>query len=437
MTDIHSQEAEWAVLGGLMLDNLAIGYVLDAVGTHDFHSRNHRMMFDAILRLDEKGEPFDAVSIAAELDRMGELDNVGGLQALGNMVANTPSSSNIKTYARVVREKSLERQLAHAASEIMDIAHGGNMTPQEKIDKAGGLLLELSDDKSENGPKRVRESLPAWLVELDERFNNGGDIVGLSTGYDDLDTKLNGLNNSDLIIVAGRPSMGKSTFAVNLAENAAINGKPVAIFSLEMPTVQLINRMVSSIGRVSHESIRTGKVGHDDWSRITVATSRIQDAPIFIDDTPALSISELRNRARRLKKQDGIGLLVVDYIQLMKAPGSDNRTNEIGNISRGLKQIAKELDIPVVALSQLSRGVEQRQDRRPIMSDLRESGDIEQDADIVIMLYRDEVYNEESADKGTAEILVRKQRNGPLGTVRLAFNGAMSRFDNLMHNYTH
>ncbi len=433
MTDLHSQEAEWAVIGGLMLDNLAIGYVLDAVNSRDFHARTHRMMFNAILQLDERGEPFDAVSLATELDRMGELDNVGGLQALSHMAVNTPSADNIKTYARVVREKSLERQLAHAASEIMDIAHGDNMTPQEKIDKAGGLLLELSDTKSESGPKCVRESLPGWLAELDERFNNGGELVGLSTGYDDLDKKMNGMNDSDLIIVAGRPSMGKSTFAVNLAENAAINGIPSAVFSLEMPTVQLLNRMVSSIGRVSHESIRTGKIGDDDWSRITVATSRIQDAPIFIDDTPALSIAELRSRARRLKKQDGIGLLVVDYIQLMKAPGSENRTNEIGNITMGLKQIAKELDIPVVALSQLSRGVEQRQDRRPIMSDLRESGSIEQDADIIICLYRDEVYNEESHDKGTAEVIIRKQRNGSLGTVRLAFNGAMSRFDNLAH----
>lgn len=429
----NSTEAEQAVLGGLMMDNSALGYVLDAVSETDFYRRDHRSIFNAILKCDGAGNPFDTISLASELDTAKELDDIGGLQYLVSLSANTSSSYNIKSYARIIKERSLERRLAQSANEIMDLVHEPSLTPQEKIDSAGALLMELTDDKASTGPRKLSETLMQWVVDLDERFTNGGDLVGMSTGFTELDKITAGLQNSDLIIIAGRPAMGKTTLAMNIAENAALNEDvPVAVFSLEMPVGQLTNRMISSIGRIDHGAIRSGKV-NDHWDNITLTTNRLNAAPIFIDDTPSLTSSELRNRARRLKQQEDIGLIVVDYLQLMQCPGTENRTNEIGAISRTLKAIAKELNVPVIALSQLSRGVDQRSNSRPIMSDLRESGSIEQDADVIAFVYRDEVYNEESHDKGTAEIIIRKQRNGDIGTVRLAFNGALSRFDNLAH----
>lgn len=433
----HSVEAEQAVLGGLMQDNSAIGYVIDAMSGDDLFRRDHRLIFSTMLELDEKGEPFDAMTLAATLDGKGELEDVGGLAYLGNMAANVPSTANIKTYARIVRDRAMERALAATSTKIMDLVSDGSMTPAEKLDAAGALLMSLSIEDNKTGPQRVSSVLSDWLQDIDERFNNGGKMVGMSTGFEMLDERTAGLNNSDLIILAGRPSMGKTTLAMNIATNVAVHKSiPVAVFSMEMPKKQLIDRMVSALSSVPLANIRKGDLYDDHWPRITKAAAQeLRDAPIFIDDSAALTPAEMRNRARRLKKQEGIQLIVVDYLQLMRVPGmQNNKVYEVGEISRSLKALAKELNIPVIALSQLSRSVDSRTDKRPMMSDLRESGSIEQDADVIAFVYRDEVYHEDSPDKGTAEIIFRKQRNGEIGTARLAFQGAYARFTDLAHN---
>lgn len=430
-----SIEAEQAVLGGLMLDSNAIETVLDICGEEDFYRRDHREIFAAILKCDERGDPFDTISLAETLKNSNQLDDVGGFPYLSSLISNTPSASNIKTYARVVKDKSVERQLLQASNQIADIVYNEQgLNTQEKVDATGSLLINLIDDKSRTGPQRVSDALNGWVIELDERFNAGGSIVGLSTGFMDIDKRTSGMNKSDLIILAARPAQGKSSLAMNIAENVSvINEIPAAFFSLEMPTNQLINRMVASIGHVDHERIRTGQLHDDEWPRVTSAAARIKNAPLFIDDSGGLTPTEIRNRARRLKRQEGIELIVIDYLQLIRVKGKENRTQEIGEISWALKSLAKELNIPVVCLSQLNRSLESRADKRPIMSDLRESGAIEQDADVIAFIYRDEVYNPDSADKGTAEVIFRKQRNGPVGTTRLAFDGSQSRFASLVY----
>lgn len=430
-----SIEAEQAVLGGLMLDSNAIETVLDICGEEDFYRRDHREIFAAILKCDERGDPFDTISLAETLKNSNQLDDVGGFSYLSSLISNTPSASNIKTYARVVKDKAVERQLLQASNQIADIVYNEQgLNTQEKVDATGSLLINLIDDKSRTGPQRVSDALNGWVIELDERFNAGGSIVGLSTGFMDIDKRTSGLNKSDLIILAARPAQGKSSLAMNIAENVSvINEIPAAFFSLEMPTNQLINRMVASIGHVDHERIRTGQLHDDEWPRVTSAAARIKNAPLFIDDSGGLTPTEIRNRARRLKRQEGIELIVIDYLQLIRVKGKENRTQEIGEISWALKSLAKELNIPVVCLSQLNRSLESRADKRPIMSDLRESGAIEQDADVIAFIYRDEVYNPDSADKGTAEVIFRKQRNGPVGTTRLAFDGSQSRFASLVY----
>ena len=437
----HSMEAEQAVLGGLMLDNAAWDKVADLVAEEDFYRRDHRLIFRSVRRLAEQANPFDAVTLAEALENLGELENAGGIQYLGNLAANTPSAANIKSYASIVRERSVLRQLVQVANRIADSAfQPEGRGVNELLDEAEKAVYQIADQGARNkrGFVGMKELLTKAVERIDYLFSQDNHITGVPTGFDDFDSKTSGMQNSDLIIVAGRPSMGKTTFAMNIAENAAIKAQvPVAVFSMEMPGEQLAMRMMSSLGRIDQHRVRTGKLTDDDWPRLTSAVQILSDAPIFIDDTPGLTPTELRARARRLSREHGLGLIVVDYLQLMQGSANaakENRATEISEISRSLKGLAKELNVPVIALSQLNRGLEQRTDKRPIMSDLRESGAIEQDADVIVFIYRDEVYNEDSNDKGIAEILIRKQRNGPIGTTRLAFLGQFTRFENLAHD---
>ncbi|MBE0510491.1 MAG: replicative DNA helicase [Gammaproteobacteria bacterium] len=437
----HSNEAEQSVLGGLMLDNNAWDKASDLVVEEDFYRRDHRLIFRAIKHLADLGSPFDVVTLAEWLDKLAELENVGGIQYLGNLVSNTPSAANIKSYANIVRERSVLRQLLQVAHRIADSAYQPEgRTVSELLDDAEKSVYQIADQgaRSNRGFVGMKDLLTKAVERIDYLFTLDNPITGVPTGFDDFDQKTSGLQRSDLVIVAGRPSMGKTTFAMNIVENAAIKSQvPVAVFSMEMPGEQLAMRMMSSLGRIDQHRVRTGKLTDEDWPRLTSAVQILSDAPIYIDDTPGLTPTELRARARRLAREHGLGLIVIDYLQLMQGSGNaakENRTNEISEISRSLKALAKELNVPVVALSQLNRGLEQRTDKRPIMSDLRESGAIEQDADVIVFIYRDEVYNEDSNDKGMAEILIRKQRNGPIGVSRLAFLGQFTRFENLAHD---
>jgi replicative DNA helicase len=431
----HSQQAEQAVLGGLMLDNKAWDTIADEVSEEDFYRRDHRLIFRAIAQLAEQGSPLDAVTLSEWLEQNALLDDVGGLSALGALAQNTPSAANIKAYAGIVRENSVMRQLIDVGNRI---AGSGYETEGRDsvalLDNAEKLVFEIAEQgkRGKRGFRNIRGLLAAAVDRIDMLFQQDDAITGVSTGFTDLDDITAGLQPSDLIIVAGRPSMGKTTLAVNFAENAAIkNQVPVAIFSMEMPGEHLALRMMSSLGHIDQHKIRTGKLDDDDWPRLTSAVSLLDGAPIYIDDTPALTPIELRARARRLKREHDLGLIVIDYLQLMQVNNTkENRATEISEISRNLKALAKELEVPVIALSQLNRSLESRTDRRPVMSDLRESGAIEQDADVIMFIYRDEVYNEESPQKGLAEIIIGKQRNGPIGKCILTFRGQYTRFEN-------
>jgi replicative DNA helicase len=431
----HSRQAEQAVLGGLMLDNKAWDTVADVVSEEDFYRRDHRLIFRAIAQLAEQASPLDAVTLSEWLEQNALLDDVGGLSALGTLAQNTPSAANIKAYAGIVRENSVMRQLIDVGNQI---ANSGYETEGRDsgalLDNAEKLVFEIAEQgkRGKRGFRNIRGLLAAAVDRIDMLFQQDDAITGVSTGFTDLDDMTAGLQPSDLIIVAGRPSMGKTTLAVNFAENAAIkNQVPVAIFSMEMPGEHLALRMMSSLGHIDQHKIRTGKLDDDDWPRLTSAVSLLDGAPIYIDDTPALTPIELRARARRLKREHDLGLIVIDYLQLMQVNNTkENRATEISEISRNLKALAKELEVPVIALSQLNRSLESRTDRRPVMSDLRESGAIEQDADVIMFIYRDEVYNEESPQKGLAEIIVGKQRNGPIGKCILTFRGQYTRFEN-------
>lgn len=433
----HSGEAEQAILGGLMLENQVWDKISEKVCETDFYRTEHRILFRAILALATKNQPFDVVTLLDNLKSNNVLDDAGGEAYLFELANNTPSVANVSAYADIVREKSVQRQLISVATDIADSAYNpGSRDLTELLDFAESKVFAIAEQTpSDGGPEIIKSILVRAVEKIDALYHNGDSLTGLSTGLKDLDERTSGLQPSDLIIVAGRPSMGKTTFAMNIAEHAAIqSSKPVVVFSMEMPGDSLAMRMMSSLGRIDQHRIRTGKLNDDDWPRITSAVHMLSEAPLFIDDTAALSPAELRARARRLMKEHGqLGLIVIDYLQLMKVPGSksDNRTAEISEISRSLKSLAKELKVPVIALSQLNRSLEQRQDKRPVMSDLRESGAIEQDADLICFIYRDEVYNEDSPDKGTAEVIIAKQRNGPIGKIRVAFLGKYTRFEDL------
>ena len=431
----HSLEAEQSVLGGLMLDAEAWDKIADAISEEDFYRRDHRLIFRSISELMDLGQPCDAVTISEFLDRQGTLEEAGGLAYLGRLAQDTPSASNVRAYAVIVRERAVLRELISAGGDIADSAFrpDGRSVP-DLLDQAEQRVFQIAERGARRGAGFValKKILPATVDRLDLLSNSDGDISGLSTGFTELDRMTTGLQKGDLVIVAGRPSMGKTSLAMNMAENAAIGSNTaVAIFSMEMPSEQLAFRMIASVGRVNQSHLRTGNFSDEDWSRINSAVTIMSQAPIFIDDTPALTPSEVRARARRLKREHNLGLIVVDYLQLMQGSGAkENRTTEISEISRSLKALAKELEVPVIALSQLNRGVEQRTDKRPVMSDLRESGAIEQDADIIMFIYREEVYDKETHRKGIADIIIAKQRNGPIGEVSLTFLGEYTKFEN-------
>ncbi|VAW97719.1 Replicative DNA helicase (DnaB) [hydrothermal vent metagenome] len=435
-----SIEAEQAVLGGLMLDNLAWDKVADLLTEEDFYRRDHRLIFTAIAKLANTSQPCDAVTLSESLAQLNELDNVGGLSYLGSLANNTPTAANIKAYADIVRERSILRSLITVSNDIASNAYNPEgRASSELLELAEQRVFEIADKgaRGRSGYVGIKSLLTKAVDTIDKLFQLDSPITGVPTGFKDFDEQTAGLQGSDLVIVAGRPSMGKTTFAMNIVENAAIKHKlPTAVFSMEMPGESLAMRMMSSLGHIDQHKIRTGKLNDEDWPRLTSAVGILSEAPIFIDDTPAMSPSEIRARCRRIAREHGLGLIVIDYLQLMQsssAASRENRATEISEISRSLKALAKEMNVPVVALSQLNRSLEQRPNKRPVMSDLRESGAIEQDADVIVFIYRDEVYNEDSPDKGTAEIIIGKQRNGPIGTTRLTFLGQYTRFEN--HSY--
>ena len=433
----HSIEAEQSVLGSMMIAPDSWDKVAEIVVEEDFYNRSHRLVFAAIIKLLGNNQSVDTVTVKDTLEQSGLLEEAGGFSYLIELAKNTPSAANVSAYANVIRERAVVRELIGVAHDIADVGYNPEGRDSADIlDLAESKVFEIAEKRTgENeGPKDVTAVLTKTVNRLDELVKQGQEITGVSTGYSDLDEKTSGLQRSDLIIVAARPSMGKTTFAMNLCENAMmLQDLPVLVFSLEMPAEQIMMRMLASLSRVNQTNIRTAQLDDEEWARMsgTIKTLKEKDN-LFIDDSSGLTPMELRTRARKIARdKGGISLIMVDYLQLMRVPSlSDNRTLEIAEISRSLKALAKELEVPVVALSQLNRTLEQRADKRPINSDLRESGSIEQDADLIMFIYRDELYNEASELKGIAEIIIGKQRNGPIGTSRLTFQGQFSRFDN-------
>ncbi|BEV70941.1 MULTISPECIES: replicative DNA helicase [unclassified Paludibacterium] len=439
-TPPHSMEAEQSVLGGLLLDNAAWDKIADVLSDADFYRHNHRLIYQHIAKLVEHSRPADVVTVSESLDKSGELAEIGGLAYIASLAQNTPSAANIRRYAEIVRERSIMRQLAAVGAEIAESAYNPQgRDAAQLLDEAEGKVFKIAESTAKS--KQGFLEMPNLLKEVVERIDmlysreNPDEVTGIPTGFIDLDARTSGLQPGDLVIVAGRPSMGKTAFSMNIAEHVAVEErKPVAVFSMEMGGTQLVMRMLGSVGRLDQHVLRTGRLGDEDWQKLTFAIGKLSEAPMYIDETPALTALEVRARARRLARQHGgeLGLIVIDYLQLMSGSGrgGENRAAELGEISRGMKGLAKELKVPLIALSQLSRSVEQRPNKRPMMSDLRESGAIEQDADIIIFMYRDEYYNPDSPDKGLAEAIIGKHRNGPTGTVRLAFVGQYAKFEN-------
>jgi replicative DNA helicase len=439
----HSVEAEQSVLGGLLLENEGWDRIADIVGVEDFYRHDHRLIYEHISRLVEHSKPADMVTVAESLESSGQLAGVGGIAYLGALAQNIPSAANIRRYAEIVRERAIMRRLVEVGSNISESA----FNPQGRdaatlLDMAEAKIFEIKEHgaRASQGFVDIKSVLPLVVERLDKlsTLDDPTGITGIPTGYNDLDGMTSGMQPGELIIIAGRPSMGKTAFALNIAEHVALNtDKAVAIFSLEMPSTQLAMRLIGSVGRIDQHKMRTGQLQDEDWERLTYALGKLNDAPIHIDESGGINAMELRARARRLKRQcealEGkqLGLIVVDYLQLMTSVRqTENRATEVSEISRSLKSLAKELELPLIALSQVNRKIEDRTDKRPVMSDLRESGAIEQDADVILFLYRDEVYNKDTQYKGTAEVIIGKQRNGPIGTIRLTFLGEHTRFEN-------
>ena len=435
----HSLEAERSLLGGIMLSETAWDAVAELVTPSDFYYGKHGHIYTEMARLAEAAEPLDVITLAEALQKRALLEASGGLIYLADLAKSTPSAANIRAYANIVHDRATLRRIINTATSIQDTAFNPEgRDAGDVLDSAERLIMQIGEQGPKSGgPIGVNVLLKDALGKIDELFNSKGSITGLTTGYKDLDSKTSGLQPSDLIIVAGRPSMGKTSFAMNLVENAILaDSKPILVFSMEMPAGSLMMRLLSSVGKIDQTRVRNGQLEEEDWAKLSAAMQQLKDKPLLIDDTPALTPTEIRSRARKvLREQGSLGMIMIDYLQLMQVAGSsEGRTAEISEISRSLKSIAKEFNCPVVALSQLNRSLEQRPNKRPVMSDLRESGAIEQDADVIMFIYRDEVYNEESPDKGTAEIIIGKQRNGPIGTSRLAFVGQFTRFENLAHS---
>ncbi|KAI3589586.1 MULTISPECIES: replicative DNA helicase [Burkholderiaceae] len=434
----HSIEAEQSVLGGLLLDNAAWDRIADFLSEADFYRFDHRVIFQSIARLISATKPADVITVFEMLQVAGKAEEVGGLAYLNSLAQNTPSAANIRRYAEIVRERSVLRKLVTVADDIASAAFAPKgREVRELLDEAESKVFAIAEEGSrgQKGFQEIQPLLTQVVERIDELYHRDSttDVTGVPTGFIDLDRMTSGMQPGDLIIVAGRPSMGKTAFSLNIGEHVAVEqGLPVAVFSMEMAGVQLAMRMLGSVGRLDQHRLRTGRLLDEDWPRLTHSIQRMNDAQLFIDETPALNPMELRARSRRLARQCGqLGLIIIDYLQLMSGSGGgENRATEISEISRSLKGLAKELNCPVIALSQLNRSLEQRPNKRPVMSDLRESGAIEQDADVILFIYRDEVYNPDSQDKGTSEIIIGKQRNGPIGTVRLTFLGQFTKFDN-------
>jgi replicative DNA helicase len=434
----HSIEAEQSVLGGLLLDNAAWDRIADFVSEGDFYRYDHRMIFQHIGRLISTARPADVITVFESLTLAGKADDVGGLSYLNSLAQNTPSAANIRRYAEIVRDRGVLRKLVTIADDIS----GGAFNPQGRevrqlLDEAESKIFAIAEEgaRSQQGFLEIKPLLSQVVERIDTLYHqdNASDVTGTPTGFVDLDRMTSGMHGGELIIVAGRPSMGKTSLAMNIGEYVAIEyGLPIAVFSMEMPGSQLAMRMLGSVGRLDAHRLRTGKLTDEDWPKLTHAVQKMGDSQIFIDEQGGLNPMELRARARRLSRQCGqLGLIIIDYLQLMSGSSAgENRATEISEISRSLKSLAKELNVPVIALSQLNRSLEQRPNKRPVMSDLRESGAIEQDADVILFIYRDEVYNPDSQDKGTAEIIIGKQRNGPIGAVRMTFLGQYTKFDN-------
>lgn len=428
-------EAEQSLLGGILLDNDGLPTAMEILSGDEFYRDAHRMIFRVVQELFERNEPVDLVTVASLLNEKQKLEAVGGAPYLASLVELVPSASNVPSYAKIVNEKALLRRLIQAANEISSWCYGGGKNVDEILDHAESAIFSITENRIGNSYSSIKDIVKKSIESI-ERFQEYRDMVtGVPSHFTDLDKLTAGFQPSDLIIVAARPSMGKTAFALNLARNAALgSGVPVGFFSLEMSKEQLAMRLLCAEGRVDSQKIRTGFLSQQECAKLLSAAGIFMEAAIYIDDTPAISTLELRAKARRMKADRGLGMIVVDYLQLMRGKeGSERREQEISDISRSLKGLAKELNIPVIALSQLNRKVEERGDKRPVLSDLRESGAIEQDADVILCIYRDEVYNKDSADKGIAEILIRKQRNGPTGDLKLAYVNSYTRFENLAY----
>jgi replicative DNA helicase len=433
----HSVDAEQSVLGAVLLDNEAINPLLEIISEEDFYKKEHRVIFAAMSKLSDERQPIDVVTLTDKLRGLGQLGDCGGVAYISNLVDIVPTAANTQFYARIIREMSIRRSVVHQASEIVSEAFSSRGDIDTFIDSIEQRIFQISDARVNQGFSKIGELVKGSVRTIEEVYVNKGPIGGTQTGFSDLDGLTFGLQPSDLIIVAGRPAMGKTSFAMSIARHVALDqGKPVAVFSLEMSKEQLVTRLICSESRVNNTKVRSGRLSESDFPRIVDAASRLASAELYIDDTPAMSIIELRAKSRRLHREKPLALIVVDYLQLLRGASKkvERREQEISEISRSLKALAKELHVPVMALSQLNRGVEARHDKRPIMADLRESGAIEQDADIIEFVYRDEVYHPESNDKGIAEIIVVKHRNGPVGTVRLAFQAEHTLFVNLEEN---
>lgn len=429
----HNAEAEQTVLASALIDHVAVEKVINLLKTDDFYFEANKEIFDSVKQVHIQNIPVDVLTVTEELKKRGKIDYIGGFEYLAKLTENIITSKNVEAYCNIIREKSTLRKLISASNEIIEKGYKENDDVQKIIELAESRIFSISQNRSINSFAEIKDVLMEVFNTLEERAMNKGSITGLTTGYDDLDRMMSGLQRSDLILLAARPSMGKTALALNIAMNAVKTGASVALFSLEMSKEQYVQRIISMESMVDSSKLRTGNLDDEDWTRLISTMSTISNYKVFIDDTAAISVFELMSKCRRLKIEQGLNLIVIDYLQLMSdGTNSSNRQQEISNISRGLKALAREMDCPVIALSQLSRAPELRQDHRPIMSDLRESGAIEQDADVVLMLYRDEYYfKEESEKKGITDVIIAKQRNGPVGTVELAWIGQYTKFGNI------